>query len=97
MRSGSATSPTSTMISRVIVKWRRRAADRRQPPAQVLDAARVGTTEAQPGFLDGVVGLARRAEHPPGMRPQASPIGLESSRQPLAVMHRSHSLVAFRQ
>jgi hypothetical protein len=32
--------------------------DRRQPSREVLDAAHVGAAHAQPGFLDGVVGLA---------------------------------------
>jgi hypothetical protein len=35
--------------------------DRRQPSAQVLDAARAGAAEPQPGFLDGVVRRAPRA------------------------------------
>src|SRR5918997_1005418 len=34
------------------------ANDRSEPSAQVLDAAGVGVAESEPGFLDGVVGLA---------------------------------------
>ena len=42
----------------------------------------VGAAEPQPGFLDGVVGLAQRAEHPVGHRPQVGPVLLEPFRQP---------------
>ena len=61
--------------------------DRRQPSAQVLDAARIGAAEAQPGFLNGVVGLDPRAEHPVGHRPQMGPVLLEPFRQPIALVH----------
>ena len=39
--------------------------------AEVLDLVRVGAAEPQPGLLDGVVGLAQRAEHPVGDGAQA--------------------------
>ena len=68
--------------------------DGRQPAAEVLDVARVGAAEPQPGLLDGVVGLAERAEHPVGHRPQVGPVRLEPLRQPVALVHRSHSSVA---
>jgi uncharacterized membrane protein YccF (DUF307 family) len=42
---------------------------RREPTAQVLDPAGVGATHAEPGFLDSVVGVAGRAQHPVGDRP----------------------------
>ena len=68
----------------------------RQPGAEVLDATGVGAAEAKPGFLDGVVGLAQRAEHPVRHRAQLRPGGLESLCQPVLLVHRSHSFVAFR-
>ena len=70
--------------------------DGRQPAAEVLDAARVGAAEAQPGLLHGVVGLAHRAEHPVGHRAQVGPVGLELLRQVVALVHSSHPFVAFR-
>ena len=41
-----------------------------------------------------VVGVAERAEHPVGHRPQAGPVLLEAVGQPLVVVHRSHSPAA---
>jgi hypothetical protein len=38
----------------------------RQPSAEVFHLVRVDPAEAQPRLLDGVVGLAQRAEHPVG-------------------------------
>src|SRR5262249_34219613 len=67
-----------------------------QPGAEVLDGTSVGAAEPQPGFLDGVVGLAERAEHPVGHRPQLRFVVLESLCQPVLLVHRSHSFVAFR-
>jgi hypothetical protein len=43
--------------------------DRHQPPGEVLNAAGVGPVEPEPGFLDGVVGIAVGAEHSVGNRP----------------------------
>src|SRR5439155_18199646 len=68
-----------------------------QPPAEVVDLARPGPAEAQPGVLDGVVGLGERAEHSVGHRPQMGPVLLEAVGQPLLLLvlvHRSHALVA---
>ena len=65
--------------------------DRRQPPLEVLDSARVGAVEPQPGFMDGVVRLAQRAEHPVGHRPQVGALGLESLRQHFPIVN-GHSL-----
>ena len=42
----------------------------------------VGAAEPQPGLLDGVVGLAQRAEHPVGDRPQVGAVLVESLGQP---------------
>ena len=57
-----------------------------QPPRFSTSLA-VGAAEAQPGFLDGVVGLAQRAEHPVGHRSQVGPLLLEPLRQPVALVH----------
>src|SRR6266511_2857130 len=70
--------------------------DPRQASGQVLHTAGVGAAEPQPGLLHGIVGLAQRAEHPVGDPPQVAAVGLESLRQPVVVVHRSPSLVAFR-
>ena len=61
--------------------------DRGQPPSQVLDAIGVGAAEPQPGFLNGVVGLAHRAEHPVGHRSQMAAVLLEPLRQPFVLDH----------
>jgi hypothetical protein len=63
--------------------------DRRHPSAEVLDAARTGAAEMEPGLLHGDVRLARRAEH--RVRPQVGPVGLELLRQRVVLVHRSHS------
>ena len=63
--------------------------DRRQPGAQVLDLGRVGAAQADPGFLDGVVGLAHGAEHPEGDAAQVGAVGLEALGEPVLVGHRS--------
>ena len=64
----------------------------RQPAAQVVDLAGVGAAaaEPQPGSLDGVVGLAERAEHPVGHRPQVGAVGLEPLGQPVVLVHRRY-------
>jgi hypothetical protein len=64
--------------------------DRLEPPAEVLDTVRAGAAEAEPGFLDGVVRLAHRSEHPVGHRPEMGPVGLEALGQPVVLVHRSH-------
>ena len=61
---------------------------RGQPRSEVLDPPRVSATQAQPGFLDGVVGLAERAEHPVGHRPEPSPVCLETLGQPGVLVHQ---------
>ena len=59
--------------------------DRRQPAAQILDLAAIGSVEPQPRLLHRVIRLAQRAEHPVGDRPQARPVRFESCSQPLGV------------
>jgi hypothetical protein len=59
-----------------------------EPAAEVADAGRVGAAEAQPGLLDGVVGLAAGAEHVVGHGPKVGAVGLEPFGQPVAVVHR---------
>ncbi len=51
--------------------------------------------QPQPRLLDGVVGLAQRAEHPVGHRPQPGPLLLESLCQGVAFVHRSRSSAAW--
>jgi hypothetical protein len=69
---------------------------RGQPAAEVLDAAGVSAADAQPGLLQGVVGLADRAEHPVGHGPQPGPVLLEAVEQRCVLVHRSHSSLAGR-
>ncbi len=57
-----------------------------QPGAEVLDLARVGVAEPQPGVLDGVVSLAERAEHPVGHRAQVRSVLLELVSEPLLLI-----------
>ena len=57
--------------------------DGRQPSAQVLDAVGVGAVVSEPGFLDGVVRLAKRSKHSVGHRPQ---MGLYSDPQAESVL-----------
>jgi hypothetical protein len=47
--------------------------------------------ERPPGFLDGVICLGQRAEHPLGHRPQMCSLFLESPSQKLLFVHRSRS------
>src|SRR5207247_1064764 len=64
---------------------------------EVVYAAGVGPAEPQPGVLHRVVGLAQRAQHAVGDRPQVRPVRLELLGQKLALVHRSHLLVGIRQ
>ena len=68
--------------------------DRGQPAAQVLHPVGSGAAEPQPGFLHGVVSLARRAEDPVGHGPQMGPVLLEPLGQPVTFVHRSRFSVA---
>jgi hypothetical protein len=71
-------------------------ADRGQPSAQVLDVVTVGAAESKPGFLNRVVRLDQRAEHPVGDCPQVGALFLEAIGQKLVLVHRSHFRVARR-
>ena len=53
-----------------------------------FDLARAAAAQVEPGLLHGVVGLAERAQHAVGHRPQVRPVGLELFRQPLVFVHR---------
>jgi hypothetical protein len=66
---------------------------RRQPSPEVLHPTRVGAAEPEPRFLDGVIRLGQRAEHPVGHRPQVGSVLLEPLRNPVVVLHRSHVCV----
>jgi len=70
---------------------------RGQPSAQVLDAARAGAAEVEPGLLYGVVRLGERAEHAVGHRLQVAPVGLELLRQPFVFVHQFYSFMLFSQ
>ena len=61
--------------------------DRRQPGPQVLDVARVGAAQADPGFLDGVVRLGHGAEHPEGDAAQVGAVRLEAFGEPVLIVH----------
>ena len=67
-----------------------------QPTSQVLDTARIGTAQPQPRLLHGVIGLALRAEHAVGDRPQSLAVRFELFRHPVMLIHRSHSFVEIR-
>jgi hypothetical protein len=67
--------------------------DRRQPGPQVVDIARVGATQADPGVLDRVVRLGHGAEHPERDAAQVGAIGLEALGEPVLVVHGRRSLV----
>ncbi len=56
-----------------------------QPAAEVLDVARVRAAGPQPRFLDRILGLAQRAEHPVGHAAQAASLRLEPLAQPRLV------------
>jgi hypothetical protein len=61
-----------------------------QPRCQVLDLAGVGTAEPEPGFLNSVVGLSPRAQHPISHSSQMSPVRLKLLCQPFFLVHWSH-------
>ena len=64
--------------------------DRGQPTAQVFYRAPIRSAQLQPGFLDGVVGLAERAEHPVSHRAQMRSVLLKALHHPLLLVHLSH-------
>ena len=57
-----------------------------QPRAQVLHLG-ARPVQPQPGLLDGVVGLAQRAEHPVGHGAQVRAVRLELSGRPVCRVH----------
>ena len=61
-----------------------------QPP-RFSTSLGVGAAEPQPRLLHGVVGLAQRAEHAVGHRPQVGPVLLEPLGQPFVLVHLSPS------
>ena len=63
------------------------AHDRREPAAQIVDAAGVGTAQPKPGLLKGVVRFAHRAKHPVRHRLQVASILLELPGQPVLLAH----------
>ena len=70
--------------------------DRREPAAEVRHGRRVGAAQAQPRLLHRVLGLADRAEHPVGDRPQVRPVRLELLRPASSRSSTSHPSVGIR-
>ena len=66
--------------------------DRREPGLHVLDALGILVADPNPGFLQGVVGLGERPEHPVGDGAQARPVLVETVGQPLALIMSAHRL-----
>ena len=64
-----------------------------EPRAQIVHLAVRRSAQPEPGFLDGVLGLAQGAKHAIGDRPQTGPLRLEPLCQLLALVHRSHSSI----
>jgi hypothetical protein len=95
-------SSTTGTATRPPPAWRRDDGARRsaslsgQPSAKVVDAGGIGAAQSQPRFLNGVVHLAQRAEHPVSHGAQVRSVLFEPFGQILEFVHRSHFLVAFR-
>jgi len=70
--------------------------DRRQPTSQVLDVTYIGPAESNPAFLDRIVGLAGRPEHPIRHGTQMRAVLFELLGERLGWGHRSHSSVVVR-
>ena len=64
--------------------------DRRQPSTKVLDVARLGPTDSNPGILDRVVSLGERAQHPIGDGSKLCPLLFEALCQPVVLVHHAH-------
>jgi hypothetical protein len=60
-----------------------------EPGLEVVDRVGVRAAEPDPRLLHGVVGLARRAEHPVRDRAHPGPVLLEPLCQPVVFVHRS--------
>jgi hypothetical protein len=67
--------------------------DGREPGAQVHDVVDIGPAEANPAFLDRILGFARRPEHPIRYRAQMRPVPFELFGEPLPVSR--NALTAF--
>src|SRR5262249_28489803 len=65
--------------------------------AEVVDRRRVGATQSQPRFLNGVVDVTERAEQPVSHGTQMGSVIFELLGQVIGFAHRSHFLVALRQ
>jgi hypothetical protein len=74
------------------------ADDGGEPAAEVGDRLGVGTAQSQPGLLEGVIGVAERAEHAVGDCPQVRPVLLEPLDLPALLVHghilKSESVIA---
>jgi hypothetical protein len=64
----------------------------RQPAAQILDVAHVGAAQPEPRFLDRIVGVGHRPQHPIGDRPQVLAVRFEMFDQPVRLVHDSSGL-----
>jgi hypothetical protein len=56
-------------------------------PPRFSTSSAPGPAHSLPGVLDGVVGLAERAQHPIGDGAQVGPVLVEAFSQPPAVFH----------
>ncbi len=65
-----------------------------QPPIGVVDARRARLAHPQPGLLERVVCLARRAEHPIRDGPETRPLLLEPLDHEVVLIHQSHDPAA---
>jgi hypothetical protein len=65
--------------------------DRRQPGPQVVNLARVGAAQTEPGVLDGVVRLGHGAEQPKGDAAQVGAVCLEARGEPVLAVHASRT------
>src|SRR5262245_46429852 len=68
--------------------------DRRQPPTQILDRARIGAGEAEPRFLNCVISVSQGTKHPIGHPGQVGTALLKALNQPIALDHLSRSAFA---
>jgi len=68
-----------------------------QPSTEVVDLLGIGAAQSQPGFLNGIVHVAQRAQHPIRHGAQAGSVFFESLGQVVVFVHRSHFLDVFRQ
>ena len=87
----------TTVVARVSLNMLRSRAVRREEPLSprlpdpIIDRAD-GVDPEHEALLADSVGLAHRAQHPVGDRPQAAPVLLEQLRKPVLLAHRSHIL-----